>query len=366
MRWAYTIGRVAGTEIKVHLTFILLVVWWALGAYQQGGPAAAITAVLFLLALFACILLHEFGHITMARRFGVNTPDVILLPIGGVARLQRLPDEPKQEFLIALAGPAVTLAIAILIGLTVALSGGNPLTALERFDTTSLIERLMVVNVYLLLFNLIPAFPMDGGRVLRAVLAQRLGLPRATQIAARVGRLLAIGMGIIGITGWHGAPPNYFLVLIAFFVFLGANAEEAAVQTRVGGRGLSVANMMVTDFRTLPVYATLGQAAELLLATEQREFPVVDNLGRVEGMLTRDGLIRGLTQHGNGATVAQAMTPRPPVVPPSLDFEHALLTLRESGLPALPVVDPGGKLVGLLTADNITDLLLVRRARGEA
>jgi len=357
MRWSYSIGRIAGTDIKVHLTFLLILAWWAMIGYTQGGPAGALTSVLSLLALFACILLHEFGHILMARRFGVRTPDVILLPIGGVARLERIPDEPRQELLIALAGPAVTLAIAGILFLVLRLSGGDAQVT-ELSERQPFLAQLVTVNLYLLLFNMIPAFPMDGGRVLRALLASRMGLVRGTQIAATLGQSLAVLGGLYGLT--RSEP---LLVLIAFFVFLGANAEAAAVETRVAGEGLQVQQMMVTNFRTIPIHATLSQAVDLLLSGEQREFPVVDNLGRTEGILTRDNLIRGLSQRGPNSTVAEAMTSGVPVVSPNLSFSEALDRLRASHLPALPVVDMGGALVGLLTLDNITDLLLVRRAQ---
>ncbi|HEX6105454.1 MAG TPA: site-2 protease family protein [Gemmatimonadales bacterium] len=357
MRWSYTIGRIAGTEIKVHLTFFLLVAYFAFGAYQQGGGPAAITVSVMLLALFACVLLHEFGHILMAGRFGVRTPDVILLPIGGVARLERIPSEPRQEFLIAIAGPLVTLAIALVLYVVLSLDGSPPGIGWLEADE-SLLDFLFRANVWLLLFNLIPAFPMDGGRVLRAALASRLGLVRGTRLAANLGQALATVGGLYGLT--TGRP---LLALVAFFVFLGAGAEASAVETRAAGEGLRVDQMMVTQFRTVPVHATLGQAVELLLSTEQREFPVVDNLGRTEGILTRDNLIKGLSQRGPGSTVAEAMTAGTPAVSPSLGFDEALERLRTSGLPAIPVIDAGGALVGLLTMDNITDLLLVRRAR---
>jgi stage IV sporulation protein FB len=294
----------------------------------------------------------------MARRFGVRTPDVILLPIGGVARLERIPDEPRQELLIAIAGPAVTLAIAILLYLFILLSGGQPTLRDPTTGDVSFLVRLMAVNIYLLAFNLIPAFPMDGGRVLRALLASRMGIVRGTRVAAVLGQTLALAGGFYGLT--NGVP---FLVLIAFFVFLGASTEATAVETRVAGEGLRVDQMMVTDFRTIPVHATLNQAADLLLSGEQREFPVLDNLGRTEGILTRDNLIRGLSQRGANSTVGESMTPGVQPVPPTLGFQEALDRLRASRLPVLPVVDGSGALVGLLTLDNITDLLLVRRAR---
>jgi stage IV sporulation protein FB len=356
MGWTITFGRVAGTEIKVHLTFFILVAFWAMAGYREGGAPGALLATLSLLALFACVLLHEFGHILMARRFGVRTPDVILLPIGGVARLERIPDEPRQELLIALAGPAVTLAIVVVLYLVLALSGQAPdLWGLE--PTGPFFANLMRVNLYLLLFNLFPAFPMDGGRVLRAVLASKLGLVAGTRVAARLGQASAVVAGFYGLTA--GEP---ILLLVSLFVFLGAGAEAAAVETRAAGAGLNAGQMMVTHFRSIPVHATLADAVEMLLSGEQREFPVVDNLGRVEGMLTRDHIIKGLSQRGQSSTVGEAMAAEAPVVSPTLGFQESLERLRASGLPALPVVDASGRLVGLLTMDNITDLLLVRRA----
>src|SRR3954449_10635658 len=180
MRWSYRIGRIAGTDIKVHVTFLLIVGLWAIRGYDEGGPAGALIGALALLALFACILLHEFGHILMARRFGVRPPDGIPLPIGGVSRLERIPDEPQQELLIALAGPAVTLAIVLVLYLGLQLSG-IPVSLGELTPEGPFLAQLMAVNTYLLLFNLIPAFPMDGGRVLRALLSSRLGLARGTR-----------------------------------------------------------------------------------------------------------------------------------------------------------------------------------------
>ena len=356
MGWTITMGRVAGTEIKVHLTFFILVAFWGMAGYQQGELTGALAACLMLFALFACVLLHEFGHILMAGRFGVRTPDVILLPIGGVARLERIPDEPKQELLIALAGPAVTLAIVVVLYALLALGGDAP-----RFGGLDpdgpFLETLMRVNFFLLVFNLFPAVPMDGGRVLRALLASRMGLASGTRIAARFGQASAVVAGLYALS--TGQP---LLALVSLFVFLGAGAEAAAVETRVAGEGLNASQMMVTHFRTVPVHATLAEAVELLLSGEQREFPVVDNMGRVEGVLTRDNIIKGISQRGPSSTVGEAMTTQVPPVSPRLGFQEALERLRSSGLPALPVVDETGRLVGLLTMDNITDLLLVRRA----
>ncbi len=356
MRWSYRIARIAGTDIKIHATFLLLLLY-VFTAYGQGGWVAAYTRAAFIVVVFVCVLLHEFGHILMAKHYGVRTPDVILLPIGGVARLEKIPEEPRQEFLIALAGPAVTLAIAAAGYLWLAQEGTLPSLRELLHAEGSFAFEITRLNALLLAFNLLPAFPMDGGRVLRAILATRMGYVRATRIAATIGQALAIGLGMIGLRG------EPMLVLIAFFVFLGAGAEAAAVETRSAGRGVQVEQMMITRFRSIPVHAALQDAVKLLLEGEQREFPVVDNLGRVEGLLSRENLIRGLSERGAASSVGESMTANVQLLVPHLDFDTALAKLRQSGLRALPVVNAAGQLVGLLTMDNISDLLLVRRAQ---
>ncbi len=364
MQWSFRIGRIGGTDIKIHVTWLALVAWYGFSAYSDGGGPAALSTIVFLLSLFACVLLHEFGHILMAKRFGVRTPDVILLPIGGLARLERMPDEPKQELLIAAAGPAVTLGIALVLYGALRFTG-SPLDAARLEPGQSdLAQQILGLNVVLLLFNLLPIFPMDGGRMLRALLAMRLGLIRATRISARIGQVGALLLGLWGLgffADW-GLSASGVLVLIAVFVYFAAGAEAATVEARAAGQGLTVQELMITQFITLPVHATLQQAVDALLAGEQREFPVVDNWGRLEGLLTRDGLIQGLAQHGGGATVEQAMTRGVEAVTVGLDFGDALEHLGRSNLPALPVVDEAGALVGLLTRDNVADVLLVRRA----
>ena len=364
MKWSFSIGRIGGTDVKIHVTFVVLVAWLALDAYTRGGSSAAAEVTVALVALFSCVLLHEFGHILMARRFGVRTPDVILLPIGGLARLERMPEEPREELLIAAAGPAVTLAIILVLYGVVLAAGVHPGFGELLAMSGGILTWILSLNIYLLLFNLLPIFPMDGGRMVRALLAMRVGLPRATRIAAQVGQVGAVLMGIagLGLFARWGVPGNWVLVLIAVFVYFAAGAEAASVETRTAGRGLTVRELMITQFVALPVYATLQQAADALLAGEQREFPVVDNWGKVEGLLTREALIRGLSQLGGAASVERAMVPAVEPLPLALPFEEALERLGRTGLPALPVVDERGALVGLLTRDNVSDVLLVRRA----
>jgi Zn-dependent protease len=230
MTWSFPIGSIKGTVIRIHLTFVLFLLWIGGAHYAQGGSQAAMEGVLFMVLLFACVLLHEFGHVFAARRYGVQTPDITLLPIGGVARLERIPEKPSQELVVALAGPAVNVVIAALLFLAL---GGMPSMASMEVDNpgVSLLARLASVNVFLVLFNLIPAFPMDGGRALRALLATRMGYSRATQIAASIGQAVAFALGLLGLFG------NPLLIFIALFVYLAASSEAHAVQLREVSRG---------------------------------------------------------------------------------------------------------------------------------
>jgi Zn-dependent protease len=220
---------------------------WIFMAHLGAGqtPAQALAGVGFILALFGCVVLHEFGHALMAQRYGVKTRDITLYPIGGVARLERMPDKPLQELWVALAGPAVNVAIAAALGAWLFISGTwAPLASLSM-TAGPLVERLLAVNVSLVLFNLIPAFPMDGGRVLRALLALQLEYTQATQIAA------AIGQGLALVLGFAGLFVNPFLLFIAFFVWIGAAQEASMAQMKTALGGIPVARAMLTDFRTL-------------------------------------------------------------------------------------------------------------------
>ena len=212
--------------MRIHLTFLLFLVWIWFSYYQIAGFAGAVQGVLFILALFACVLLHEFGHAFAARGFGIETPDITLLPIGGVARLSRIPEKPWQELVVAIAGPLVNVVIAA--ALISVIHGSAALEQLEYLESPriELLAKLASVNVMLVLFNLIPAFPMDGGRVLRALLAMAMPYAQATQIAAWIGQGLAVVFGIFGLFG------NPWLIFIAFFIFAGAQQEAAMARSK--------------------------------------------------------------------------------------------------------------------------------------
>lgn len=356
MNWSIPIGSVKGTVIRVHLTFFLFLLWIGGVHYAQGGRQAALEGVLFLVLLFLCVLLHEFGHVFAARRYGVQTPDITLLPIGGVARLERIPEEPSQELVVALAGPAVNVVIAAV--LYVVLGGFVPAEAMEVQNAgMGVLQRLLVANVFLVLFNLIPAFPMDGGRVLRAALAYRMGYTRATRIAATVGQGVAILLGIAGLFG------NPLLLFIALFVYLGAAGEAHDVQVRDASRGLLAEAAAVTRFESLSPLASVDDAVQALLRTTQHEFPVVDGAGRLRGVLTRQGIIQALRERGPQTPVMEAMHPDVPTVGHRQNLEGVLRLLRESGAPAVGVTDAAGRLVGLVTPENVGELMMVLAAR---
>ncbi len=353
MGWSLPIFRVAGIQLRIHVTFLLLIGWLAFGYYSQGGSAVAASRVIFILLLFLCVVLHEFGHAFAAKAFGINTPDITLLPIGGVARLERMPEDPKQELIIAVAGPMVNVVIAL--GLFVA-GGGRASLDSSTVEGGALIPQLMTINIVLVLFNLLPAFPMDGGRVLRALLATRLSYARATQIAALVGQGFAFAFGFAGLL-W-----NPFLIFIALFVYIGASQEAALAQMRDVSRRFPVSTAMVREFRTLVATATLQEAVDALLATSQHDFPVVDESGNVAGVLTRHDLIAALRKNDPGLRVGDVMRRDIPTVTTGTRFEEAFRIMQECNCPALPVLDSMKRLVGLLTPENVSELMMVHSA----
>ncbi|WP_134495725.1 site-2 protease family protein [Microvirga pakistanensis] len=355
MGWSIPIGSVKGTVIRVHFTFLLFLVWIGVTHYAQGGRDAALQGVIFILLLFLCVLLHEFGHVLAARRYGVQTPDITLLPIGGVARLERIPEEPSQELIVALAGPAVNLAIAAVLFLL--LGGVLPWESMEVQNSgVGLLARLASVNIFLAVFNLIPAFPMDGGRVLRAVLAYRLGYSRGTQIAATVGQVVAFGLGLLGLLG------NPLLIFIAVFVYLGAASEAHAVQMRQVSRGLLVSDAMITRFETLTPSSRVEDAVQCLIKTTQHEFPVVDGAGGMRGVLTRDDMIRALRERGPDTPVMEVMRADIPVLHHRLPLEDALRLMQNDRLPAIGVANGEARLVGLVTPENIAEMMMILAA----
>ena len=363
MRWSYRIARIAGIDVYVHATFLLLLAWIGFAGYRAGGTLAAVEGVGFILILFTIVVMHEYGHALTARRFGIPTQDITLLPIGGVARLQSMPKDPRQELAIAIAGPAVNVALALIIIAVQAATGRLvDLGSLLRADEQALISggilgQLLRVNVVLILFNLIPAFPMDGGRVLRALLAMRSGdYSQATVTAARVGRFFALVFGIVGLF----VPGYTMLVLIALFVWLGAAGEAAGVTQSAALDGVPIQRVMITDLRTLAPSDPLSRAAEFVLAGFQQDFPVIDR-GALVGVRTRSSLIQALGRRPPSTEVAEVMHRDFQIADPGEPVESALARLRTCGCQSLPVVR-GRELLGLLTLENVGEYMMIQAA----
>lgn len=361
MSWSIRLGRLLGIDIYVHLTFFLLLAWIVFAQYQRSGDwRVALAELVFVLLIFVIITMHEYGHALMARRFGVKTHDITLLPIGGVARLEKIPQNPVQEFLIAIAGPAVNVALAILCFLYLLVA--NPSATLssdvipDNLLQVSLMQRLMLLNIWLVIFNAIPAFPMDGGRVLRSLLAMLMPYDYATRVAASIGQMIAFGFVLLGLL----IPGGWPLLLIALFVWMGAAQEANVVSTQAQLAGVPVRYAMISDFRVATPHDTLYDVARHVLAGFQHDFPVVDQ-GKVVGIITRSALLTGLAERGRETPVAEVMDREFLTADPSEMLNDAFLRLQECKGHSLPVIE-NGHLVGLLTAENVGEFLMIRSA----
>jgi Zn-dependent protease/predicted transcriptional regulator len=355
MKWSWRIGRIAGIDIDLHATFALLILYVGIVEYQRSRNIASVAlAIAFILVVFASVVAHEFGHALMARRYGVGTRGITLLPIGGVARLDRIPSKPQEELAIAAAGPLVSVAIAVALFLVLRLTGSPVVLEDVNVTGSTFIARVMWVNVIIVLFNLLPAFPMDGGRMLRAALAIRLGNVRATAIAARFGRGFAVLFGIWGFL------TNPFLVFIALFVWLGATGEETQSRMQAALHDIPVEKLMIADVRTLDVGDPLARAIQHLLAGFQQDFPVVSD-GQVVGVLTRAELVKGLAQQGESARVADHMHREICVTHVRESVDRAFERLQRHECQTMPVLRDG-QLVGVLTLENVGEYVMLRTA----
>ena len=355
MRWSWQVAKVAGIPIRIHATFVLFLVFLYVVLARGRSAAEAAEWIGFLLALFGCVVLHELGHAITARRYGVKTRDITLLPIGGVARLERIPEKPAQEIAVALAGPAVNVVIALVLLAFLVWTGVWASVRSPEELQQSFTGRLLAYNIFLALFNLIPAFPMDGGRVLRALLAIRLDYVRATQIAAGVGQGIALLFGFFGLWG------NPILLFIALFVFIGAGQEAAAVQMRSAFDGVPVGRAMIRDFRALRPTDPLSRAVELLLDGHQQDFPVLAGPGEMPGILTRADLLRALASGRTDRPVHEIARTCGTAHPRDL-LDRVFLRMQETGCPAMPVVEVDGTLVGMVTLENVGELAMVQAA----
>ena len=381
MKWSYTVARVSGIDIRIHATFALIL---ALGAFQWGFPkglegdsslAGAVFGMGLMILLFTCVVLHELGHSLVAQRFGLTVREIVLLPIGGVARLEKNPEKPLHELLIAAAGPLVNVAIAVLL-----FFAGGVAANLGAFEATSFLapERppsfavlwawLFLANVGLALFNLIPAFPMDGGRVLRAALAMKLGFSRGTQIATGIGQAVAVGLGILGVLAG-----NLLLVIVALFVFMGAGQERAEEQARTVLTTLRVGDAYNRHALTLAPGDHVSKVVDFIMTSYQPDFAVLQG-GRLLGVVTRDDVLKSLVTELNDLYVAGIMRRDVLTVDARQGLDDVRRLMGEKG-ERIAAVNDGETFLGLVSAEDIGEALVVssfvqlrdkRRAAAEA
>ena len=353
---ALKIATVAGIPIRLHFTFLLFLLW----IYASAPSSARLIGIAYVLTVFLCVVLHELGHSLVAQRYGIPVADITLYPIGGVARIEKRP-KARQELGIAVAGPAVNLVIAAVLAAILAAQGNLPHASdLLHFGggMSGFVASILKVNIMLVLFNMIPAFPMDGGRVLRAVLALNMPPARATRIAASIGQSIAIAAGIWAVMS-H--PPQWFLMFIALFIYIGAGQEASSYEQAALVEGVPIRNAMMTDVRTLTVGNTLKEAADVLLDTAQHDFPVLHG-DLVQGVLTRNGLLRGLAEAGPSGYVAGSMSRQFASAGPDDDLGETLPALQAQPGPLI-ILDPAqpGKLLGLVTSENIQEYFAVKQ-----
>lgn len=359
MKWSLYLGKISGIKIFVHWTFLILIGWIFLMHARAGHDfSEGLWGVIFILGLFACVVLHELGHALTAKRFKITTRDITLYPIGGVASLESIPEKPAQELLVALAGPAVNIVIAAGLWIYMQLAGLMPdletLKNADQLQNVPFIFNLFVANIVLAVFNLIPAFPMDGGRVLRALLAFNMDRTKATRIAAGIGQFLAM------LFVFFGFYYNFWLVFIGLFIFLGAGAEAKAEEAKAGLKGVKVADVLMSRYSILKPGEPLSNAVSLMLDSQERSF-VIEEDGKVKGILSRKEIISGLSQFGKDAAVEKVMKTNWPDLQTSDMLIDVMQRFESKDHSLLPVFREG-RLAGVLDLENISEYLMVQNA----
>jgi Zn-dependent protease/predicted transcriptional regulator len=351
MRWSVTVGRVFDITLRLHVTFLLFLGFIGYAGFMEVGMQGAVWALSLFSSIFACVALHELGHGVVAQQLGVQVKSITLLPIGGVAALRSIPENPWHEIAITLAGPMVNAGIAsVLLPFT-----GFPSHVFFMSmpqDASGLLEAIVKANIALFVFNFIPAFPMDGGRLLRAVLALAFSYRRATVIAATVGQGLAILFVVVGLKF------SFWLVIIGVFIFIGAEGEEKMVRTRSLLRDLEVEEVMSREFVALSSTDTVSRGLTMVYQTGQDDFPVMDG-DQFVGIVTRTAMLNAVNSIGGDLPVAQVMDADLPVVTPQTALSRVYEVMMTDGPSSIPVAQDG-HLVGLLSVENISRYLLVQ------
>jgi Zn-dependent protease/predicted transcriptional regulator len=356
MKSALSLGKVSGIRVSIHWTFLLLIAWIVIQNLRAGvatGPL--LWTLLFVGAIFVCVVLHELGHALAAQRYGIRTRDITLYPIGGVARLESIPHKPKEELVVALAGPLVNLVIAALI---------MPWTAAPLLSGTeteiqigpgNFLFAFAVVNAWLAIFNLVPAFPMDGGRVFRALLSFWMERARATRVAATFGQVIAVGFIFLGFY------VNPFLIFIGLFIILGAQAEANYASTEALMEGHTVLDLTMREMPVVKPEATVGEMVREILNTQKKNFVVADE-SRVLGVISQLDVIKALGDKGDQLLVRDCMQTNILYLPSNLPVNDAIVKMQSAGR-TIALVKEGDAVIGMVDNDNLVEFVLIQRAR---
>jgi Zn-dependent protease len=357
MKYSLYVGSVAGIKIFLHWTFVILIGWIIVMNLQASlGWMDILWSLTFIFAVFGCVTLHELGHALAAKRYNIKTHNITLLPIGGIARLDYIPEQPKEELFIAIAGPLVNLAIALaLYPLVLMYHSIGDLTSVESIKGANFIPVLLSVNLWLALFNLIPAFPMDGGRVFRALLAFKMGNVKATRLAATVGQFLAMVFVFAGF--WL----NPLLIFIGLFIFLGAQTEATHVEARFILKGHTVKDVLMRDVPTMDNHSSMKEAASRLLNSQNKNFLVL-NEGNPFGTITREEIIKAIRNHGGNALVNTASNQHLDYFPLNMPLDQAWTHMQQEKRPMVLVVSDG-QLKGAVDEESIEELILIETAQ---
>lgn len=363
MKGALKVGTLSGIGVYIHWTFSFIMLYFAYQIAADGGDVWAVLRVeFFLLLIYVCVVLHEMGHALAARKYGVDTLHIVLYPIGGVASLERIPEKPFEELVVAIAGPMVNVGIALGLGvyiyffasLPVADDGVSPfISMLDTFD--EFIALLFATNIGLVIFNIIPAFPMDGGRVLRSLLAMKIGRLKATKIASIIGQVFAI---LFVMWGFLSEPFQPIIILVGFFVYIAAMGENQMVHNESHLAGFQVKDAMRTQFSTISSVSSLGDAVRLLLSGAEDNFIVLEGEQPI-GVLFRPNLMQAIKK-GQAATVGEITVRRIPLLQPTQDIQKVFQLMQQKRLHILPVVDENRQLIGVLDRHNLNDFIAVQ------
>lgn len=352
MRWSWKIGNLAGIAVYIHVTFLLLVVWYAYRQYQvDSSPAAVIGSLVFLGIVFFIVVLHELGHALTARRYGIATSRIVLLPIGGVAQLEKMPENPVQEFWVAIAGPAVNIVLALLFLLPLFLFSGFDGLTTEALLNGDFLPSMIFLNILLAVFNLLPAFPMDGGRVLRALLAMKIDYLKATEIASAIGRAMALLFAAYGLF----IDNNFLLVLIALFVWIEARREASAVRMRQHLKTATVADVMEENFFVVAPNQTINSVLSYQGTLSREVLPVMDDQ-KIVGMVATRSLLQLQAQGRDDIIVESIMQREFNVVAVDEKLNDVFSKFKGINTPLLPVVRDG-QLIGVITPAAINRFL---------